>query len=216
MTLTTKSQYLDLGTVQTYRILNDLPHPPEHLIKQSLELVYGEVPPRRLAIRSSVFKNRTIVQNGETKKPIISRRYDVSVEFRQWIEENIAENFRETSICCAEPNDSHWHAAHTDWSRDYLLVYVLNPGGDACRTCWYDVPDPSVIKQDTTWTRRRKPQTWVENYDDLKLSDYVRMPQRGWTVMNATTMHGVENITEDRVSIHVGLDGSSILKSTQS
>jgi hypothetical protein len=73
-----------------------------------------------------------------------------------------------------------------------------------------------VIKQDTTWTRRRKPQTWVENYDDLKLSDYVRMPQRGWTVMNATTMHGVENITEDRVSIHVGLDGSSILKSTQS
>jgi len=209
------TQYLDLNTIQTYRVLKDLPHPPEHLIQQALELVYGEAPVKRLAIRSSVFKNRTIIQNGQTKKPIISRRYDVSAEFRKWIEENIAEKFRETSICCAEPNDSHWHAAHTDWSRDYLLIYVLQPGGDDCRTCWYDVPDPTVIKKDTTWTRRRKPQTWVENYDDLVLADHIKMPVRGWTIINVTTMHGVENITQDRVSIHVGLDGSSILKSTQ-
>jgi hypothetical protein len=206
-------QQLTTEKIDTYLVLDDLPSPPEHFIKEALGIVYAEQKTRPLPIKSSVYASRRVFRDGQEMKPIFSRRYELSEEFRNWIKEHIVDRFREVSVCCTPPGESGWQAAHTDWSRDFLLLFVLAKGGPECRTCWYDVPDPTVIKTDTTWKRRRKPQTWVERYEDLELRDWVTMPLNKWTVINVTTMHGVENITEDRVAIHVGLDDIALIKS---
>jgi len=199
--------------VPNHIMLTDLPQIPEHFIKEARELAYASSS-RSLPIKSSVFASRTVMKDNYVGPPIYTKRYELSLEFRAWIEENIAENTREVSICRSPTNPSQWQGPHTDWSRDYLLLYVLATGGPECRTCWYDVPDPTVIKQDPGWTRRRRPHTWVENYDDIILKDSIQMPLNSWTLINVMNMHGVENISEDRLAVHIGLDGTSVLKSS--
>lgn len=194
--------------IYTYRLLTDLPPIPDDFLKE-IAALYTTAGLDPMIAASSAYAQRQVRIHGQNTKPVFTRRFRLSTDFEQWAASNVVDNFIECIVSHAPANHSGWQAAHTDWPRKFVLLYVLENGGPNCTTCWYRPTSTQVIQSD------QNGQTWVCDKDDLETVDSIKLPMNTWAVLNGGVLHGVENIQEDRITIQISLESIDSIKSTQ-
>lgn len=90
--------------------------------------------------------------------------------------------------------DKNFHAAHTDATRDYALLYVVD-NAEGYLQFWKKIDCP--IELDSV--------ELVSDYTELEKITTVDTPNGSWYLVNGRVIHSVENITRTRITIQVNL-----------
>lgn len=182
----------------TYKILEDLPKVPDEFVEHALyrlENPTEDITPNRLRPEYIV---RQLHKDGQLTTSTRTFRYDMNDEFKQWVRENIVPEWTETTVSKTPASIGPHMGAHTDKSNNFRLMYVLQPGGENCRTVWYQEKGQPFYRPGRLWLN-------IDDFDQLIEKDYVVMPAGKWVLMSTQHLHSVENIESDRIAIHVAL-----------
>ena len=142
-----------------------------------------------------------VQKDGKSWTSGAHRRWLASDELVNWIKKNIVEGWQDLGIGYTEPP---CHAPHIDYTRFYVLQYIIESGGDNVATVFYE---PAGYKVDIT-----RPRPYINNYDQL--NEVYRIVQRPktWTLLAShSNIHGVENIQSKRYAIQIGFMTNPIL-----
>lgn len=186
--------------MHTCKILHDLPSVPAEFEAEAWQLVRQsdnvDITPNDLRPE---YKYRNLERNGQIFPSTRTIRYDLSEKFKEWVKENIvSDSWTEVSVSITPADVGHTMGAHTDFTNEFRLIYVLQEGGPDCRTVYYKEKGQPYHRPGRKWIN-------IDNFDLLEEQESIRMPRGQWTFTKTQYLHAVENITEDRVAIHVGL-----------
>lgn len=138
---------------------------------------------------------RTLYTNLGAVTNAFNHTFVLNVECLNWAKENIttfAQDIRYT-----ETSKGQHSGPHIDQTRNYTLIYLLDPGGDCHETVFYFERDQHALIRD--------PGYHVDRYDSLNKIGSYKLPINQWTLLNARILHGVENIPNGRKSIQIKL-----------
>ena len=121
---------------------------------------------------------------------------DLDQDTVKWAKAHIAEEFLHIQISWT-PTNRRESGAHSDATRNYTLIYLLDAGGNNVVTSFYQEKDQPL---------NRPNKTFVDDYGLLTKLATVCIKPRTWTVLNSTILHGVENIEHPRIAIQIGFD----------
>ena len=180
----------------TLAFLPGLPDPPEYLVQAVQDL--PEWPQRNLGLytqrhlddwKGMTYTAPTIVR---AKLPDLHHRYE------SWVKENIARGFLDAGIARYQGSaDTPSTGAHTDGSRDYVLIYNIDQGGDDARLCfWRQQGHPVTRDRHTNAVTTR----------DLDLIAEYRNLQRRWYLINARILHSIEDVMHPRTAFQISFD----------
>jgi hypothetical protein len=192
-----------------YREL-DYPQMPEQLITAALDLLpdlevesksYGHLSNiNKLQNFNKNFQHMSLKRhmNIDGKKILHAPNLgvDLNAETENWARANIAEEFLHIQISWT-PKNRKMSGAHSDATRNYTMLYLLDTGGDDVITSFYQEKNQPV---------QRLNKTFVDDYDNLIKLAEIKVKPRTWTILNSTILHGVENIQHPRVAIQIGFD----------
>jgi hypothetical protein len=185
----------------TYKLLPQLPHPPQELI----DLVDFDLKPEGNNI-ATMGKRQLIDWRGYTGSAYRNmRRVEEPFQsaYDKWLKENITNDYMNSSLMyCHGGNfadDAPSTGAHTDFTRDYVLMYNLRTGGDDAELCFWKEKDQELI---------RARQSGCENFEKLELIDSVRGPANVWYLINARILHSTENVRGLRLNLQVSFENS--------
>jgi len=188
-----------------YKILPHLPSLPDWLQAEALQTFGTDV---TLNVSRPEYASRMLTKDSETFLSTRSNRSDLSSEFKQWVKEHIVDTFTECSISRTSAELSAYQGPHTDKTRDFVLMYVFESGGPDCRTVWYQEKGQPFYRPGRQWLM-------INDFAQLDVIEQVQLPKNTWSIINTQYLHGVENITEDRICLHIGLDSDDFLKEIQ-
>jgi hypothetical protein len=185
----------------TFRLFPDLPHPPEELVARIDRLSRpGDAKFSRTAADYLGIQEREDWkrQRYEWIQPMASnrnKRQRFDPEFTAWIRRNVTDTFQADNsgvMFFDEPQ-----LPHTDLTRDFVLLYNLEAGGEESELCfWREAGQPLY----------RERMLAVERGPSLQLVDRVRGPFRCWYLMNTRILHSVENVSRLRLNLQVSFD----------
>lgn len=173
-----------------YRELPGLPHPPDEIV----DLIDFDLRPETNNIGGrgqrylEDWKGITGLANTNTLIKLDAR-------YEQWISDNITNTFQAGMVnyCQGSPERTS-SGAHTDFTRDWLLLYNLRSGGPQSEICfWQERGKPLV--------RDRK--TEVGKYCNLTLVKQIPGPEYVWYLINTRILHSTENVTGLRLNLQV-------------
>jgi hypothetical protein len=194
--------------IWTYKLLPDLPKIPEEFCNIDLDWTpeNKEIHTTGVGEKTNQPGNNYLCAMPERGKHVwfgeevqfgTHRRRPSHPGFESWVKHNIAEDFLDVGIqyFTGGPTSS----VHTDISRDYSLIYLLETGGpDACFGIWQH-RDPG---HPTVWDKH------VTFFDNNELINVATVkPQAGeWYLLNAKILHSVTGCIKSRVGLHVSLN----------
>ena len=151
-----------------------------------------------LTTSDEAFRNTPwlVHKNGEYKPSGHYQRCDVKPELVTWINENVANEYLHVSAC--QMYGEEHNAPHTDTTRDYTLIYLVDLGGENVKTVFYQEQDQPLYR----------PRHCHPDYDGLVVLHEVELELRTWYLLNSRIVHSVEGISGVRKSIQVGFDES--------
>jgi hypothetical protein len=201
-------QYHDYSIISPrYMILDHLPQVPEDMIEETLAAVDEDNSQFKQYMTSShsqsmknYLKKHTMEEytaNGLKRIPGI----DLSQRLVEWVEEHIVSKY-ETLRLHRSIDPGHRHPPHTDRTRSFAMIYLLESGGEDHRTVFWDAKDGRTIFE--------RAEIWG-NEDELVESDSIVIPLNTWVILDARFPHSVENIPGHRTAIQVGLETNPFL-----
>ena len=184
---------------ELYKFL-DLPHPPKELI-DDIDLDRDPaLPQKEKRMELGIFVHRHIKnwQGHDYSAAANIRTKNDAV--KQWVLENINSDFVDAGVNYTVPVERPPElagvstGAHTDITRDYTLIYLLQTGGDNPPTVFWQEDGEELI---------RPPKTQGVDFSKLKFIDSVTIPLNTWCIIDSRILHSVENLTSNRVAIQV-------------
>jgi hypothetical protein len=192
----------------TTKILYDLPSVPAKFEAEAMAALTApdnkDITPNDLR---PAYKHRKLYRNDQEFPSTRTIRHELSDEFKDWVRENIVDSWTEVSVSVTPASIGHTMGAHTDWTNEFRLIYVLQEGGADCQTIYYQEKGKPYFRPGREWLN-------IDNFDLLDVRERIQMPKGHWCLTNTQYLHGVENITEDRIAIHVGLLTDQNIKTT--
>lgn len=193
--------------IWTYKLLTFLPPPP--LAFQAVDLHWQPSDPSVTTTGVEEKENRATDEYlvamperrrvrwyGTLSTGATHRRRPVSAEFETWVRQNIVTDFIDAGVSYAAGGPTS--GAHTDISRDFSLIWLLDPGGDDAALGIWRHRDP---KMPLVWDRH------VNFFDSDDLVNLAILPGNpgGWYLLNAKILHSVEGLSRSRVGLQVSL-----------
>lgn len=193
----------------------DLPKVPEHIVAQALDLAHDPdrcVPekslrytPEKNIVRTYWF--RPVDVFGETHPSRSVIRFDVGTEFGQWVKENITDDFLDASLACSMSVKDNFAdtvtGMHTDTTRSYLLMYVIEKTNDDQKTIWWQERGYPIVRENDLQ---------IDHFNTVEQIEEAVFEQNRWVLMNARILHSVHNIKGNRFALHVSLTDDQALK----
>ena len=112
---------------------------------------------------------------------------------QQWVRENITSTWVHMGI---NMHTTGTVRAHTDRTRDMLLIWFYDLGGPEVDTVYY---------QERGFPIQRKRNIFPKTYDELDEIQRFRLPQGRWVMLNTNVIHDVQNIKTKRISFQVAI-----------
>ena len=164
-----------------YQILENLPQIPKNLITKNLHIQEIKI-------------NQDNQESGDGSK--LFPRSRVTNEMVDWVTSNITSDAISIDIAVTnmKSTSSQMHP-HTDSTRVWTLMYILESGGPEHRTVFYKHRDPTLILQPRM----------NFTYDEVIEVDSIQIPLRTWVIINAQEIHSVENIPDTRIAFQIGM-----------
>jgi hypothetical protein len=182
----------------TYRILNQLPDIPQHFIDAAKDLTKFVDTETEEDNLSDSYKSRKLIINGKELPVTYQTRLDINKEFYGWCYENIHPEGFDCGVSFTSSRKGNYQGPHTDLTRDYTLLYLIEPGGPDTETVFYWEYDKPIV--------REKRQEVCNDFSKLVEIERVKFPLNKWVILNTMILHGVEKITDCRVSFQVSVN----------
>jgi hypothetical protein len=183
----------------------DIPPVPEEYIELALATAKDKVGPIQsptTAIQNTI-NNRVLTRDGRQFVSRNSPRFGLEEYMGNWVNANISKEWCQigvaTSIVNKEMGDpaDYTHGPHTDVTRQYCLLYLIEQGNPDQDTVFWQEPGHGV---------HRKRNHLPLNLGNLIRLDSIRIPMRTWVYFDVSILHSIENIHGSRIAIHVGFD----------
>jgi hypothetical protein len=194
----------DFMNTFTYQYV-DFPPVPEKFVQEALLLRDADYSTRLNQHNSQEemkYRNRNIKNpDGDIEKAPYTGVFHISDQFRQWVNLNIGLDY---GLCGASVTQgtAKRMMPHVDFFRSFILIYVIDTGGDEVDTVWYKQRgDYPAYRPDLKYNWN--PDSWITDYSQLEEIDRVRSPAKTWMYFNGDILHSVENITRSRISIQL-------------
>jgi hypothetical protein len=121
--------------------------------------------------------------------------------FDKWIKENITTDYQNSSLMYCHGSGfaegSPSTGAHTDFTRDYVLMYNMRIGGENAELTFYKEKGKELI-------RERGSECGSTNL--LEIIDSVKGPANTWYLINARVLHSVEKVDGLRLNLQISFD----------
>ena len=129
-----------------------------------------------------------------------------------WVKENIYSDIVNTGGRVSVGNDTTTHGAHADSQHNgipvYKLYYLLESGG--ATTVFFREHGHPIERVGTTENICH-----CDDYSKLEVLDKVQFPVGQWVLLNTNILHGVEDVTGDRINLAVMLATNDIVSVIQ-
>jgi hypothetical protein len=196
----------------TYKILNHLPKLPEKFLQEaealrSVDLDWRNgntnVDPRMIVNEKiASYNGRKVKLNDKIIDSTYATRYRID-EFEQYVKEFITKDAITATLSFSA--GSSYNGPHIDLTRDYALLYVVDPGGAEVYTAFYQEKGRPIVRP------KDKPGSTVygeyaDDYANLIEVDRVILPSHTWAILNSNILHSVEGLTGPRITYQVGLN----------
>lgn len=147
------------------------------------------------------WEERSVLRNGTKVISAFNYGVDLGPAALEWAKTNVSRfatsvraSFSLPGFQCCGP--------HTDRSRDFVLIYLLQSGGHNHRTVFYQEPGQTVMR-----------------HKHIALTDYslatpiyqIQLPLHRWVLLNTNVIHSIEDIAEGRYSLQISLDSAEDL-----
>lgn len=186
--------------MQFYKLLPDLPKPPKELIEK-IDMVYRPdinlFEPEKQDYLAIDRRDDWHDQSYQWIKPMASNkniRYRFNEEYTQWVKDNIIDTFEENNS--GVMFFDHPQLAHTDTTRNFVLLYNVETGGPDARLCFYQEEGYSIV---------RERGLAVSSNQLIRLKSIVG-PHNCWYILNTQVIHGIEGITSRRTNFQVSFN----------
>ena len=208
----------------TYAILDSLPAVPDKFISDALEFKKQIINKNSFApdlretllektlnasVRNPSYRDRVVDINGQKITSTYSTRFSMGDEFNQWVNEIIYPSgvvpmeCGITFIPGADIEGGRGHfGAHLDATRNYVLLYFLDLGGDNVKTTWFKQQGkPAFVPK-------------AGDFDPVTVTDYTTLteiesacfPLNQWVLLNSRVLHEISNIKTIRTSFQIGFN----------
>lgn len=170
----------------TFQYLDHLPAIPQHLVPR---------PDRIDTSLDSTAHQRTLIRDGQKSMAGINRRHALEADLQSWIKNHIVPEWQNAGISITT---APCHGPHIDRSRFFTLQYLLDPGGPAVQTVFYQ---PKFLSLDM-----EPGYFFFNNYDQLLVTQSHVFQLGRWLIIDGrNNIHSVENIQDRRISVQIGL-----------
>ena len=126
-------------------------------------------------------------------------RYPVNKEIHDWINKNIASDYTDIGISLngAPGSASTVLLPHTDKTRNWTLIWLLDEGGAEVDTVYWQEENQPVI--------RGSELPAPASYDNLVEIGRARLKREKWILLNSHVIHSLEGITAGpRKALQIG------------
>jgi hypothetical protein len=189
----------------TYKILPNLPTIPDKYQSYMWDL-YANPGTNHNQYVTPTYAGRPLLVDGKVVTSTQSSRHEITdVDFVEWLRENIVPSWIKCGLSITKTNSElSVHGVHTDHTRPYILIYLLDTGGDDAVVSWYQEQGKPVFRgHDLGQT--------IYDYSTISVVDQLKLPTHTWALYEVRVLHGVENIARDRVSIQLSLSENDLL-----
>lgn len=177
----------------TYKLMPHLPHPPQWLIDQ----IDFDIEPEVNNIGAMGHRELTNWK-GYTGIATKNIRRVFNTEYLLWVKENITSDFLNASLMyCRGSPDRPSTGAHTDFTRDYILLFNVLTGGQNATLCFWKEKDMPLLRERSLE---------VGDFEKLELVDSVVGPENCWYLINARILHSTENVDSLRLNFQISFD----------
>jgi len=192
--------------------MDQLPAVPEHLVQQALTAARKAKqdwydPDKRPPVVNTggsgiVFGTKIVYDQDD--QPIVTRsnpRFPLDDEWNTWVRDNIAPVVVESgvSVCLmprADDTETTMGGPHTDTTRNFALLYLIEKGNDDQWTEFYQETGEDVYRPYNC-----RPTQLAK----LTLIDRVCAPLHKWLMIDGRILHAQKNISKDRIALQVSL-----------
>lgn len=202
--------YNDNGTeIVLVKKLDFLPKLPESLVAEAMGLALDEqnAVPATGELYKELSPNIWFREIKDLDGSIVKGRpnikFPLSEQFNDWVRTNISQfhdgSFVNVTYQNKEGNGTT-NPIHTDMSRDWVLLYLLEKSNDDQYTKFWQENGHSVI---------RPRSTFLNDWDNCTQIGEVCYDLGVWYLMRTTVLHSIHNIKGDRrgrISIQVKVD----------
>ena len=144
-------------------------------------------------------------QNGAALRNVGRSDEPFQSEFIKWFKDNIASTFQNTRVTYT--HGGNWTelpfaqvvstGAHCDMTRDYVLAYAVDTGGDDAELVFWKEDDHDVY---------RERGVMMSSTRSLTRIDSVKGPAGCWYLINGRVLHSTENLSHKRITVQVSFD----------
>jgi hypothetical protein len=167
----------------------ELPIPPDWLLEQ-IDLTY--VP--EINDTGYLQKEPLINWRGYSGPAALNVRILFNEQYITWLKENITAEFDNASLnYVIGPPQIQTTTPHRDFTRDYVLIYNVDSGGDLARLQFWQQQGHSID---------RDPGAACGQFDQLQLLETVP-PGNYWYLTNASVLHSTDFLERTRINLQV-------------
>jgi len=195
-----------------YTYLDHLPPLPDEYIHAALEraeIYRAASTEQRREMRTNLLHdpNRPVIPIHKHGQEMYARalpRMDLTDVLKDWVDQNISTDYTQIHLSMnldisPEPGKAKSDSliAHTDQTRSYVLLYLIDVSNEDQDTVYY---------QEIGRPLHRKRNTIIEDYTRVQEVHRARYLTRRWVYMDATIIHDVENVKTNRTAIQIAFD----------
>lgn len=179
-----------------YKFFDWLPEVPYELVKESYASFENQIIKNNQNKHWDT-KSQEIFNDGHKDlQNVAFVQYDLPEYIINWFKDNIVESGY-TDIRISRSTMGDGKLAHTDNTRDYVLIYMLESGGERPETIFYRQKKHPLL---------RERGVRVYDYNTVDIIDKIYIPPEQWIMLNTRILHGVIGLSNHRISYQIGLN----------
>lgn len=179
-----------------------LPTPPSWLLTQALEaLAAGQPTQAALNNWPTAYTERTLIKSGVERVNAFNHSIFLDDAALAWARSNISPEVIDIRLVFTR-SGLESSGPHTDGTRARTLIYLLETGGPNHQTVFYQERNCAALE--------RPPAYRVDDYSQLDVIYSLQLAVDTWTLLNATVIHSVENISQGRLSLQISLPAGTL------
>lgn len=174
-----------------------LPDPAPWIVDSAWNILNDPTNTNQICNRGSKnWVERQVTRGGQTNVTAFNYAVDLGPTALEWAKNNISKYSSLFGVYFTLPGHRYC-GPHTDRNRDFVLIYLLQDGGDDHQTVFHQEHGHAVM---------RHRHVALGDYDLATPIYQTKLPLCRWILMNTNVIHSIENIHSGRYSLQISLD----------
>lgn len=180
--------------------LIDAPTPPDWMIahaKDQNPYGKGKLTENVMNDHGDAFTHRPLYKDGTVYTNSFNWSTYMNDESLEWAKKYVTAQTKDVRSVNTTPG-RYRNGPHTDRSRDFTIIYLLESGGDDHETVFYKERGQDQLV--------RPRATHVDDYNNVEKIASFKLAVNRWNIVQGLVLHSIENIPEGRFSIQLSID----------